>query len=47
MLKGYAGLPEVENASEGAARAGAEFVQLLDEGPAEQLNLTVNTQPRW
>src|SRR5881394_1974399 len=46
MLKAYDGLPEV-----GAVRAqaqaalGADFLKLLDEGPAEQLSLTVNTQP--
>ncbi|HVL35145.1 MAG TPA: ACP S-malonyltransferase, partial [Burkholderiales bacterium] len=46
MLAAYAGLPEVAAVREAAAQAlGAEFVRLLDEGPAEQLNLTVNTQP--
>ena len=46
MLKGYEGVPEL-----GAVRAtagtvlGSEFIRLLDEGPAEQLNQTVNTQP--
>jgi [acyl-carrier-protein] S-malonyltransferase len=46
MLKGYAGLPGVD-AVVGEARQvfGDDFVRLLDEGPAEQLNLTVNTQP--
>lgn len=46
MLKGYAGLAEVDSVrAEAAAVLGAEFVQLLDEGPAEALNQTVNTQP--
>ena len=46
MLKGYAGLPEVESVrNEAAAVLGDEFVRLLDEGPAESLNSTVNTQP--
>jgi [acyl-carrier-protein] S-malonyltransferase len=46
MLKGYAGLPEVDRVLEEARGAlGADFVRLLDEGPAEQLSLTVNTQP--
>jgi [acyl-carrier-protein] S-malonyltransferase len=46
MMKGYAGLPGVD-AVVGEARQvfGDDFVRLLDEGPAEQLNLTVNTQP--
>jgi len=46
MLKGYAGLPDADAVREEAAAAlGADFLKLLDEGPAEQLNLTVNTQP--
>jgi [acyl-carrier-protein] S-malonyltransferase len=46
MLKGYAGLPEIERVRAEAAEAlGAEFVGLLDDGPAELLNSTVNTQP--
>ena len=46
MLKGYDGLAGVDavRAQAGAA-LGADFLKLLDEGPAEQLNLTVNTQP--
>jgi [acyl-carrier-protein] S-malonyltransferase len=46
MLRAYAGLREVD-AVVGEARAalGAEFVELLDAGPVEALNLTVNTQP--
>ena len=46
MLKGYDGLPEVDAVrAEAGAALGADFLKLLDEGPAEQLNLTVNTQP--
>ncbi len=46
MLKGYAGLPGVEAVrAEASAVMGEGFLKLLDEGPAEQLNLTVNTQP--
>src|SRR5258706_15490468 len=46
MLKAYDGLSEVESVrAQAAAALGAEFLKLLDEGPAEQLNLTVNTQP--
>jgi [acyl-carrier-protein] S-malonyltransferase len=46
MLRGYDGLPEIASVrAEAAAVLGADFVGLLDEGPAETLNLTVNTQP--
>jgi [acyl-carrier-protein] S-malonyltransferase len=46
MLKGYAGLPAVEAVRAEAAQAlGAHFLKLLDEGPTDQLSLTVNTQP--
>jgi [acyl-carrier-protein] S-malonyltransferase len=46
MLKGYAGLPEIDDTlSEAKAVLGADFVRLLDEGPADKLSLTVNTQP--
>src|SRR5260221_3513421 len=46
MLKAYAGLPEVDAVrAEAQAALGADFLKLLDEGPAEQLGLTVNTQP--
>lgn len=46
MLKGYEGLPHIaETRDEASAVLGAEFVRLLDEGPAEALNQTVNTQP--
>jgi [acyl-carrier-protein] S-malonyltransferase len=46
MLKAYAGLPEVDAVRDDASRVlGKEFIQLLDEGPADKLTLTVNTQP--
>lgn len=46
MLKAYAGLPEVDAVrAEAQTALGADFLKLLDDGPAEQLNLTVNTQP--
>ena len=46
MLKGYAGLPGVDEVvAQATAALGADFVRLLDEGPADQLGLTVNTQP--
>ncbi len=46
MMKAYAGLPEVDAVLGEAAQAlGKEFVTLLNEGPAESLNLTINTQP--
>lgn len=46
MLKAYAGLPGVDAVrAEAQAALGADFLKLLDEGPAEALNLTVNTQP--
>ena len=46
MLKGYEGLPEVDAVrAEAGTVLGEDFLKLLDEGPAEQLNLTVNTQP--
>ena len=46
MLKAYAGLPQIEETRGEAREAlGAEFLRLLDEGPADQLTLTVNTQP--
>ena len=46
MLQGYAGVPGVHEATEEAKRIlGAEFTTLLDQGPAEQLELTINTQP--
>jgi [acyl-carrier-protein] S-malonyltransferase len=46
MLRAYAGLPGVDEVRRQAGDAlGAEFLQLLDAGPQEALNLTVNTQP--
>lgn len=46
MLKAYAGLPGIDEVRRAAGDAlGADFLGLLDEGPAEALNLTVNTQP--
>lgn len=46
MLKGYAGLPEIQAVRAQAAGAlGADFVRLLDDGPAAALNQTINTQP--
>jgi [acyl-carrier-protein] S-malonyltransferase len=46
MLKAYAGLPGIDDVGRVAGNAlGVDFLRLLDEGPAEALNLTVNTQP--
>ena len=46
MLQGYSGVPGVHEAIEEARRIlGASFTTLLDQGPAEQLEMTVNTQP--
>jgi [acyl-carrier-protein] S-malonyltransferase len=46
MLRAYAGLPEIEAVrAEVAQVLGEDFLRLLDEGPAEQLTLTTNTQP--
>ncbi len=46
MLKGYDGLAGVAEVRAQAAEAlGSDFIRLMDEGPAELLNLTVNTQP--
>jgi [acyl-carrier-protein] S-malonyltransferase len=46
MLKAYAGLPGVDEVrAEAGAALGGDFLKLLDEGPAEALNLTTNTQP--
>ena len=46
MLKGYEGLPHLDEVRSVAAQVlGADFIRLLDEGPAENLNQTVNTQP--
>ncbi|MFN2644562.1 MAG: ACP S-malonyltransferase [Burkholderiales bacterium] len=46
MLKGYDGLPEMAQVIDQAAGVlGLEFLRLMDHGPAEALNRTVNTQP--
>jgi len=46
MLKGYAGLPGVDEVrAEALNSLGDAFLKIIDEGPADQLNLTVNTQP--
>ena len=46
MLKGYDGLPELTAIREEVVEVlGQDFLKIMDEGPAEQLSLTVNTQP--
>ena len=46
MVRGYAGLPEVDAVvAEARGVLGDDFIRLLDEGPAESLAQTVNTQP--
>jgi len=46
MLEAYAGLPGVAAAREAAgAVLGADFLRVLDDGPAEALAQTINTQP--
>jgi len=46
MLQAYAGLPGVNEVRTAAGEAlGGDFLKLLDEGPGEALNLTLNTQP--
>jgi [acyl-carrier-protein] S-malonyltransferase len=46
MLKGYDGLPEIDAVrAEARAALGEDFMRIVDEGPAESLNQTVNTQP--
>ena len=46
MLQGYSGLPEIDEVKAQAANAlGAEFDRVLNGGPQQVLNLTVNTQP--
>ena len=46
MLRAYDGLPEVAKVREEAAAVlGSPFLNLMDEGPADKLNQTVNTQP--
>lgn len=46
MMKGYADLPVVrETFAEASDILGQDFWAMANEGPAEDLNLTVNTQP--
>jgi [acyl-carrier-protein] S-malonyltransferase len=46
MLRAYEGLPGVDDVRRQAAGSlGDDFLKLLDEGPADALGLTVNTQP--
>jgi len=46
MLQGYAGLPGVDDVRREAGEVlGASFLGLMEEGPAEALGLTLNTQP--
>jgi [acyl-carrier-protein] S-malonyltransferase len=46
MLNGYEGLPNVMDVRTQAAQVlGPDFDRVLNEGPDEALNLTVNTQP--
>ncbi|HWQ39806.1 MAG TPA: ACP S-malonyltransferase [Burkholderiales bacterium] len=46
MMKAYEALPSVrETFGEASAALGADLWKLVAEGPADQLNLTVNTQP--
>jgi [acyl-carrier-protein] S-malonyltransferase len=46
MLMGYAGLPGVDDVRREAGEVlGESFLRLMDEGPAEALGLTINTQP--
>jgi [acyl-carrier-protein] S-malonyltransferase len=46
MMRGYAALPGVGAVlAEAKSALGEDFVRLLDEGPADKLNLTLNTQP--
>jgi len=46
MLRAYAGLPRIEETLDEARQIlGAGFVEVLDTGPAEKLDQTVNTQP--
>jgi [acyl-carrier-protein] S-malonyltransferase len=46
MMRAYQGLPHFEETlAEARSVLGEAFVRLLDEGPADKLMLTVNTQP--
>ncbi len=46
MLNAYAGLPAIDEVrTQASGVLGADFVKMLDDGPAEALGMTVNTQP--
>lgn len=46
MLEAYAGLPGFDDVRAAARKVlGDDFLRLIDEGPAQALALTVNTQP--
>jgi len=46
MMRAYAGLPEIDAVlAEANSVLGEDFLKVLDQGPAEKLTLTVNTQP--
>jgi [acyl-carrier-protein] S-malonyltransferase len=46
MMKGFAGIPVVEATfREASELAGVDYGSMVTDGPAEALNLTVNTQP--
>jgi [acyl-carrier-protein] S-malonyltransferase len=46
MLKAYAGLPDIETTLSDARNVlGEDFARILEEGPAEKLSMTLNTQP--
>jgi [acyl-carrier-protein] S-malonyltransferase len=46
MMKGFAGVPVVEATfREASSLAGVDYWSMVNDGPPEALNLTVNTQP--
>ena len=46
MMKSFAQLPQVrETFTEASDAIGQDLWKLVEEGPADELNLTVNTQP--
>ena len=46
MMKSFAGLPGIRDTfGEASSAIGQDLWQLVEAGPAEELNLTVNTQP--
>ena len=46
MMRAYAGLPGIDAVlAEAKSVLGQDFLKVLDEGPADKLTLTVNTQP--